>query len=252
MQDRRNAIKEYIVKNDEASIDKLMELFPGFSAMTIRRDLDYLEETGFVIRTHGGARFNRAFTAREDLYAMREIENSAAKEAIARKTVALIDPSRAVYIDSGTTCMALARILPETDAPVLTNGVNIAAEISLKNRCTPVSLLGGAVSPISLAVSGSMSLKHLAGLNIDTAVMSASGFSPEAGFSNGNIQECELKKAVVAKARLVIMMIDDSKFFKNLPYTFARETDIKHLVSNTRPPDEIVCRLADAGAQLIY
>ena len=251
MEQRRSTIKEFITRHGEASIDQLMELLPDFSAMTIRRDLDFLETQGVLIRTHGGARLNPAGPGREDIYGLREAVHIEEKEIIAHKAAALVNPGSTMYIDAGTTCMAFARSISDVSAPIITNGANIAVELALRCKNTPVHMLGGQLNPLSLAVSGSTAIRNLSGINIDTAFMSTSGFSPDGGFTNGILQEYELKSAVISKSRRVIMLADDSKYNKNLLYTFARAADIHIFVTNRTPPAEFARYLEEAGTKIV-
>ena len=52
--DRRKAIQELLIENRQINVSRLSTQF-GVSEVTIRKDLEYLESIGFLIRTHGGA-----------------------------------------------------------------------------------------------------------------------------------------------------------------------------------------------------
>ena len=79
----------------------------------------------------------------------------------------------------------------------------------------------------------------LESINIDLAFMSASGFSIENGFTVSNIFECELKKKVVSRAKKVIMLMDSTKIYKDLPFTFVQLDDIDVLITENPLPDDI-------------
>lgn len=244
-------MREYIIRRGDVTIDELAALFPERSVMTIRRDLDYFEANGLVIRTYGGAKLNPlAFKSHEDYYSIREVENAAAKAEIAKKAVGLLSGERAVYIDAGTTAMAFARALPDREIIIITPGVNIALELLSRKRPMSVTVAGGNLNPRSLSASGAQTVDSLRGINIDTAVMSTSGFSFENGFTNGIMQECEVKSAVIAKARRVIMLMDSSKLEKSLPYTFARLTDIHALVTDGALPLDAADRIKTEGINI--
>ncbi|MBR3691191.1 MAG: DeoR/GlpR transcriptional regulator [Clostridia bacterium] len=235
MEERRRAILAYLVSHGRASVEELNDLFPGTSAMTIRRDLDYLEQAGEVIRIHGGAMLNPARILQEAQYGVREVENREAKDRIARLAADILGDTRSIYIDAGTTCMEFARQLSAGGLLVTTSGANIAAELAGRNPDMTVTMLGGSLNPRSLAVSGSQSIEQVRNINIDTAVMCTSGYAPGAGFSNGHIGESELKRAVIAKARRVILLMDGTKLGKTLPYTFARPEDVDIIICDRDP-----------------
>ena len=238
MVERRNTIRDYILKQGEVTIEELLTLFPERSAMTIRRDLDYLEEQNYIIRTHGGAKANIiAHLITEDYYADRLSSHLAEKEEIAATALLLFQEQRAVYIDSGTTAMKLAQILPDKYYTIITADPNIAIELASKRKLPAVTLLGGQLSTKTLSISGAMTSELLDNINIDTAFMCTSGFSLSAGFTSGNSQESMLKRQVIKKARKIVMLMDSSKIGKDMPHTFARLEDIHILISDQLPED---------------
>lgn len=250
MEERRGILKSYILEHSRATVEQLNALFPDTSSMTIRRDLDVLEQSGSIIRIHGGAMANPAFGLDEELYGIREVENSEAKRHIAHIAVSLAADLRSIYIDAGTTAMEFARQLPDCDLLVTTPGANIGMELAARNTRMAVTLLGGNISRKSFAASGSISMRQLESINIDTAFMCTSGFAPQSGFTNGNAQESELKRFVMSKARRVIMMVDSSKFGKTLPYTFAKPENIDLLITEREPEGEIAAQFQKV--KLIY
>ena len=78
------------------------------------------------------------------------------------------------------------------------------------------------------------------GVNIQTAVMTATGFVKDTGgFTCGSQSEAEVKKAVIDKADLVIMLLDSSKVNKKTPYTFATLLDVDYMVVDAEFPEEL-------------
>nr|PZN06626.1 MAG: hypothetical protein DIU64_13645 [Caldicoprobacter oshimai] len=77
-------------------------------------------------------------------------------------------------------------------------------------------------------------------INVDIAFMAASGFSLEYGFTCGDYDECELKRAIIRKARKVILLMDVSKIDKNMPFTFASLKEIDVLICDKPLPDDIM------------
>ena len=95
-------------------------------------------------------------------------------------------------------------------------------------------------------------LAYLDTVNVDTAVMATSGFSLDYGFTSGSYTDCEIKRAVIHRARRTIMLVDSSKIGRSLPTTFANLADISALVTDVRPSDDIVAACKEAGVQLVY
>ncbi len=247
---RRDEIDEYIQKNGEAKLVDLEEKFSDVSSMTLRRDLAYLEDSGKIIRVRGGARSIKSISGvKEEIYSLRADENMDAKVKIAIKAIELIEKGRSVYIDSGTTTMCLAKIIPDENLFILTSGPNIGLEI-IKKRNPSVNLVGGQLNRDNISVSGLNSIEFIKSINIDTAFMATSGFSIDSGFTSGNYAECELKRYIINKAKKVIMLMDTSKIDKNMPFTFAELADIDILICEKKLPDSIIESASRDGVEI--
>ena len=251
-EDRRSRMKDFITENLHVRIQELERRFPDVSVMTIRRDLAALEEEGAIIRTRGGARINvQKLGMAEDLYSRREQSNVDAKRIISEKAVAFLEEKRSIYLDAGTTVMTLARRIPDRDLVLFTTAPNIALELVLRTQKPQVTLLGGAISRNTLAASGRASLEHLKTINIDVAFMATSAFSPAAGFTAGNPYEAELKAEAIRKSRRVIMLMTAEKAGRDMPYTFARMSDIDVLICEKRPGDDVMTAAAENGVVVL-
>ena len=238
--DRRELILKYIKESGQASLKELTELCPDVSDMTLRRDLAFLEEKGHIIRTRGGAvAASRAGVNAEDLYSRRAVLHTREKQEIAEKAHAC-----AMYLDSGSTMLQFIKTLPDDNYYIITSDPNIALEAVHKSKTT-VTLVGGNLNRNTLSASGIHSMNFVNSVNIDIAFMSASGFNPQTGFTSGAFSECELKSAVMEKARTRVMLMDSSKLEKRMPFTFAHLSDIDVLVSDSKL-DERIRTLAEA------
>lgn len=237
----------------EINLQELKQQFPDISTMTLRRDLISLENEGFLIRTYGGAVSVKKVTnvvIEEDAYSIRANENVEAKTKIANKAIAMVEMGRSVFFDAGSTLMCLARMIPDDNFSIITNGTNIALELVKKLRPSVVTL-GGQINRNSLSTSGPYANTIIDNLNIDLAFMSASGFSLESGFTVGNIYECELKRKVVKRAQKVILLMDSSKVNKNLPFTYASLEDIDIWICEKPLPPEIEAESKKFDVKLI-
>ena len=245
--ERREAIKDILNSKGEVYLKDLEVRFSDCSSMTLRRDLIYLEEHGFVKRTRGGAvALSRLSMGAEDVYSRRALENTPAKQSISKKASKYIEGGRSLFLDSGTTMMLFAKEVPDDYVSILTSGPNIAIELIKKSKPN-VTLIGGQLSRNTISVSGAGAAQFLAGINIDVAFMATSGFSLQNGFTSGTYTECELKQAVLASAAKSIMLMDSSKVDKSMTYTFAQLTDIDVLISDDDLPDAVVQAAKQSG-----
>jgi DeoR family transcriptional regulator, fructose operon transcriptional repressor len=248
---RRESIKQYVNEKGDIQFKELEQLFPDVSSMTIRRDLAFLEDEGAILRTWGGVKaVNRSYSNSENIFSLRVTENIHAKTIIAQKALEFVETGRSIFIDSGTTTMCLAKILPNQNFSILTTAPNIAMEI-IKNTNPSVTLVGGQLSRNNLTTSGANSINFIKNINIDIAFMATSGFSEKNGFTIGNFDECELKKAVIKKAGKVVLMMDGSKMDRNMPYTFASLKDIDMLVLDVKPGDSVLKLAEKQGVRIV-
>ena len=248
---RRSKIKQLLDSKGEVFLKDLELLFADCSSMTLRRDLKYLEDAGLVKRTRGGAvALSRLSMTAEDVYSRRALENTSAKELIARKAAPFVESGRSLFLDSGTTMMMFARVMPDDDITLLTNGPNIALELIKKTRPT-VMLIGGQLERNSISISGIGATRFLSGINIDTAFMASSGFNVNSGFTCGTLSDCELKREVFKRASKIIMLMDSSKVGRSLPYTFGSLADIDILVSDGKLPEFVATEALRANVKII-
>ncbi len=249
--ERLTMIRQLLDSRGEVSLEELHELHPGCSMMTLRRDLIALEEQGVLKRTRGGGvALSRLTQGVEGRYSLRAQENVEQKNRIARFVAGFLDESRPLYLDSGTTMMCIAKMLRNRPFNILTSGANIAIELASGLRCA-VTLLGGQLSPNTLSISGGLAVNAIERVNIDVAIMGTSGFTLQNGFTSGSSSEHDLKRAVIARAREVVAVMDNSKLGKSLPFTFATLGDIGTLVCDSPLPDDIADEAASKGVRIL-
>lgn len=237
--ERRNTVRELLASKPFVSLHELEELFPEVSSMTLRRDIEYFEEQGEAIKVRGGARSMKFITtSMEDAFSLRLNENMGAKEKVAYRAISMIETGRSLFIDSGTTMLKLASLLPDERLTATTTGPNIALEL-IKKNCPIVNIVGGMLNRDSISVSGNQALRQLGDINIDIAFIVPSGMSAHNGLTSGNYSECELKKLVIEKARKVVVLMDTSKLDKILPYTFAQIAQINVIITDKPLPPDI-------------
>ena len=244
MTERREAIRKYIEARGEVSISELAEHFSKWSEMTLRRDLAYLEAANLIILTRGGARkIPYRYGMLEDIYSEREQLNHEAKQIIASKAVQLVEPGKGIFIDSGTTAMAFANELPDCNLVVITAAPNIALEIAMRKEKPSVFMLGGTLSRKEIAVSDPELPEQLEKLNIETAFMTASAYDEKFGFTVGSQYGAIFKRAVIKRAKKVVMMLDSSKSCGLLPFTFANPEEVNVLVTDGKLETETYAAL---------
>lgn len=249
--ERRKIIKDMLYSKPFVSLKELIELFPDVSSMTIRRDIDYFEQQGEAIKVRGGARSMKFITtSMEEEFPSRMQKNIPAKETLAKKALDMLETGRSIFLDSGSTMMIMASLLPDERLTITTTGPNIALEL-LNKKQTIVNLVGGMLNRDNISVSGTQALRFLDDINIDIAFIVPSGASAQTGLTCGNYSECELKKLIVEKARKIIVLLDTTKLDKSLPYTFCDIKNVSAIITNGILPEDIAALANKNNVQII-
>ncbi|MFO7612882.1 MAG: DeoR/GlpR family DNA-binding transcription regulator [Clostridia bacterium] len=241
MNGRQLQIRKILDGAGEVHLQDLRRIFTDVSEMTLRRDLSMLENEGYAIRTHGGAVSTNKFIqseGQENEYSKRAREDTPAKTRIAAKAIRFIEKGRSIYLDAGSTVMSLAKLIQGDGCTFITSAVNTSMELS--STAHSVVQLGGAVNKNTLSCSGPDALLMMDTINIDIAIMSASGFSIERGFTVSNRYEGLLKQKVLGKAKKCIMLMAESKIDKDLPFTFASLEEFDYWVCDGMPGEDII------------
>lgn len=210
-EERQMQICDQLNARNAVQISELAALFQ-VSAETIRRDLQALEKQGLLRRTHGGAVSLSRMAHGKD-YAQRAGEFQPQKQELAQIAAAQIRQGDTIVLDSGTTAVALARLLPGRfrDLTVITYAIDVAQE--LRNAAgVRLILTGGYYLPEENACWGELALETLRQLHADKAFICPSGISLSGGITDFSYQLLPLQKASLAMADRALLLADSSKF----------------------------------------
>ena len=220
-EERLARIMKLLSQQRTATVQELCEALDA-SESTIRRDLNELDRMGKVNKVHGGATLpDSQFLADEPTMAAKEALAVAQKKCIAKAAAALITAEDFVFLDAGSTTLALVRELngPALDARYVTNGVAHARALAQKG-CR-VYLPGGLLRPQTEAIVGAPTVSIIQQYNFTKAFMGANGVALEAGFTTPDPEEAAVKAAAVHRARETWFLVDDAKFARIYPAVIA-------------------------------
>ena len=133
--------------------------------------------------------------------------------------------------------MYLSKEIPDINCNVFTNGIAVAMELAQKKNIN-IIVVGGQLMKDNLSTSSPVAKAYFDATNFELAIVSATAFTPQNGFSCNSQIESDLLKQVFQKARHVYMMLDSSKIGKINPYTFAHIEDIDVLITDDNFPKE--------------
>ena len=199
---------------------------------TIRNDLNALTQAGQLTRVRGGAvPIEDAITSNAPFAAQARM-NWVAKEQIARWAANLVEDGDSILLDASTTAYHLGKFLQDRrNLTVVTSGLDVARALAA-NLTNTVILLGGVLNPAGTSVTGLASDQFLADLHIKTAFVSCAGFTPEAGFTENDIRQAELKRKMISGASRVVALVDSSKFGRVDLAPFARFDQVRHIFTD--------------------
>ncbi len=242
--ERLRQITEAVREAGRLGVAELAEL-TGASEMTIRRDLEALAAQGVIERYRGGAR-SLLLRGAEPPFAMRAQEGLEAKRRIAAEVAGLIADGESVVLDSGTTCLEVARALAQrrlTVMPLSLHAVNALADGPHLTLLVP----GGRPRPGELALTGPLTEASLTALRFDTAVIGCCGLSAEHGLTAFDLDDAAIKRTAIACARRIIAVAEAAKLSRTALAHVAPAAAL-HAVVTDAAPDERTEQLATAGA----
>jgi DeoR family transcriptional regulator of aga operon len=231
--------------------DASLEL--GVSEVTIRGDLDALARQGLVTRVHGGAM--PAVAVAEPTLETSIDRDAAAKLSIGRAAAQLVSSGESVYVDAGSTAMALATALVERrdlhDVVVVTPGLTIALALEAGMPRFSVIVTGGTLRPLQHSLVNPFAAPMLDALNLDWAFIGCNGIHPVRGVTNVNLPEAEIKSRVMARSRHSVVVADATKLGRVDLAVIAPLAAFDTLVTAGEPPRGSLAELRAAGLAVV-
>lgn len=216
-EERFSQILALLAEKRTATVQELCEAL-NVSESTIRRDLLELDRQGRVNKVHGGATLpSSQFRADEPTMEAKETLAVSQKNTIAKAAAALIQADDFIYLDAGSTTLAVARAVSGAalDAHYVTNGIAHARLLAQKSChvCVP----GGLLRPRTEAIIGAAAITALQQFNFTKAFIGANGVALNVGFTTPDPEEAAVKAVAVRRARETWYLVDDSKFGRVYP-----------------------------------
>ena len=244
--ERRHAILNMVNKYGTLDFLQLRDAFPDVSDVTLRKDLQYLDNTKQAIRTHGGIKSIPSALN----YIYRANVNQDKKKAIAAKAAKLIRSGESIFISAGTTCSELARCLPVFPLKVCSDGICTVSNISPLPTIS-VELLGGDVDLNIMRVEGISVLNRLDALHFSTAFMSALGGNPDYGFAHNSALTVAILEKVIEHSDKSVILMDSTKVSHAFyPYTIPLSS-VDAIVTDSDFPEDAADGFRAKGIEVI-
>ncbi len=226
----------------------------GVSEMTIRRDLARLHDDGLARRVTGGASLpggtgpGQPAGAAATPFDQRSRAGAAEKRAIARACAAYLAGTSTISLDAGSTVAALARQLAPGSA-VVTHSVPVMALCAEREDLDLIGL-GGAYQPATRSFAGPATRAALADLAVDVAVLSATGVDAAGAYSTSAL-DAEVKQALRACARRVVLLVDHSKIGVTAAIRFTSLTGVDVVVTDEGVAPDDLATLRAGGPEVV-
>jgi len=246
---RRAKIIEMLERDGRVNIPVLSRMYK-VSDVTIRNDLNQLEQKALLVRTRGGAIKNQHVSTDIKL-SEKATRQFAEKQRIGKKAASLIKNGETIILDSGTTTLEIAKnLFGFKNLTVITNALNISILLADAPNLK-VIVPGGFLRENSLSLVGPSAEENLRNYYCDKAFLGVDGIGVQYGISTPNHEEAHLNRVMIEVSKQAIVVTDSSKFSKR-SFAFIASIDKIHtIITDKNIPQEAMDLLNSAGVELI-
>lgn len=235
---RHSEIIEILRKERFVSVPELSKRL-YVSLPTIRRDLTYLEENGYIKRSHGGA-----ILAEQNVnvpLSFRRGKKSTEKVKMCKLAAKLINDGDLIFTDASSTVLHIADSLESHDnITVVTNGLKFADRLG--GTDVTVFATGGKILKTSLAFSGARAVELVSDFSADIMFFSSSALAAGGAVTDYSEEETQLRKEMLKNSAVKVFMCDSSKFYQNSAFKLCSLNDVDYIITDISLPEEFVDR----------
>lgn len=246
---RQLQVVELLETQERVSVADLAKCF-GVSEMTVRRDLEALEQSGAVNRVHGGA-VRAQSRSYEPPFSARTTRRTEAKRRIGAAAASLLSKGETVILDAGTTTLEVARALRgQQELRVLAMSLHVA-NLLLDQPQITLMMCGGVVRFGELSLTGALAERAFLDFSFDTYFISAGGIELNMGVTEYNPEDAAVKRAAFANARRRIAVVDGSKIGAT---AFARVCPVESLdmiITDSAAPGDKIQEFREGGIEVV-
>lgn len=218
----------------------------GVSQVTVRKDLDALEERGILRREHGFAVSGSGDDVNNRLAIHYE-----EKRRIARRAAQLVFPGETVMIESGSCCALLAEEIARTKpgATIITNSAFIASYIR-RVEGARVVLLGGDFQNDAQVLVGPILKVCAQQFYVERLFVGADGWSPSLGFTGNDHLRVQAVRDMAEHAGQVIVVTESEKFSQRGVVPLNLPAGAAAVVTDCGLTEEQARRLSETDTQI--
>ncbi|WP_186445523.1 DeoR/GlpR family DNA-binding transcription regulator [Paenibacillus cremeus] len=247
-EERKQQIIELLAAKGKVTSTELVQLF-DVSKESVRRYLDELESEGKLRKVYGGA--VKLVGHKEPPHLERIMLYREEKHRIGQYAAALVQDGEVLFLDEGTTALAVIEHLNQCSLTVLTN--SIPAATLLIDRLNQgqfdgrVVMLGGEINAKHARCSDSVTESLLERYYVDKAFISVDGLQAEAGLTCLDDGKAAVSRKAIEHAAETIVVSDSSKLGLRHPYRISPLQRNWHIVCDQAPPADWIAMLEQSG-----
>jgi DeoR/GlpR family transcriptional regulator of sugar metabolism len=246
---RREKIIELLRENGNCRVQELQQIF-NVSGPTIRQDLEVMEQSGLIIRQHGGA-FISNYSSFASGIQLERRDDMEKKALIGEKAASFVNSGDSIILDSGTTVMEMLKHLQnKNNLKVVTPAINVT--LALGNEpSNHIIMTGGEFKAPTLSLTGENTVHVFKDLYVGKLFLAAGGFSIDAGLTYPSFTDLPLKRAMIDSAQTVYLLVDSTKLERILFASLGCLNKIDYLITDSGVGEEYVKRLTDINIKTV-
>lgn len=229
--ERRTIIRNTLLEKKNIAVSDMVEIF-GVSSETIRRDLEFLEQEGFLIKTYGGASLKDRVNSNVSKRILSGIlvEN---KRRMAIAAAKQIRPNECIFLDHSTTVYEMCPLIEKMPLTIMTNSLSVMDYFAQSENIHLVAP-GGNFNSTAYAFFGLEAIKFMQKHMVDKAFLSCRGVSLDRGLSEGSDIIAEMRKSVIANAVQSFLLVDHTKIGKNAFISSCPLSEVSCLITDEK------------------
>ncbi len=235
-EERQQTILNEVELHNRVLLTDIAEML-DVSVDTIRRDVKELDADNKLRKVHGGAislGFTLPASQNQNIYALPQ------KTIIARKAVKLLKNGSVIFIDGGTTCLELARLIPrQLQLTCFTFSLPVALQLLTKPQ-VDVIFVGGTISREAQISVGANTVHNLSGIKVDYGFIGTGYVDSIHGLTEFDWEIVQVKRAVINASRKAVLLCISEKLNSQHRYKTCDIHAINTMITELKPENNLL------------
>ena len=233
--ERLNKIKDLLSEKKQLDVSTLSQML-HVTEVTVRRDLEKLENENFLTRTHGGAILNENTDTSKNIF-HEDDPNGEQHQIIGEIANYFIKDDDVIFLSPGLINRYIARALKgRSKVSVVTTDLLIAMDLATYVPEVKVICPGGDLNPHNYQLYGRITEDAIKKLYFNIAFINVNGISIQRGYTVDNIDKAYISNDVMTVSKKTIAVCDYTDF-DQISFAPLGPIDLfKTIISNEQTP----------------